>query len=57
MVETLQEATTTSEILDAKDMFGKFTLDAIATSSFGIESNSYKDPNNIFRRNALELVR
>merc|ERR1719270_1901898 len=38
-------------------MFGKFTLDAIATSGFGIECNSFKEPDNIFRLNAIELVR
>ena len=57
LVEILEEATATSEILDAKEIFGKFTLDAIATSGFGIESNSFKHPGNIFRKNAIELVR
>merc|ERR1719244_2030389 len=45
------------EILDAKDVFGKFTLDAIATSGFGIESNSFKNPDSAFRRTALRMVR
>ena len=40
----LKTAAMTGEILEAKEMYGKFTFDSIATSGFGIESNSYKDP-------------
>eukprot|EP00092_Neocalanus_flemingeri_P034479 GFUD01037490.1.p1 GENE.GFUD01037490.1~~GFUD01037490.1.p1 ORF type:complete len:541 (-),score=159.18 GFUD01037490.1:552-2174(-) len=43
--------------IDAKDVFGKFALDGIATSGFGIESNSFKDPDNMFRRMVMELMR
>ena len=55
--EHLKTAAMTGEVLEAKEMFGKFTLDAIATSGFGIESNSFKDPENIFRINAMKIVR
>ena len=47
----------TGEIIDAKDTYGKFALDAIATSGFGIESNSFKDPDSVFRINALKVTR
>ena len=57
MTEVLEEASRTGEVLEAKEMYGKFTLDSIATSGFGIESNSYKDPENSFRINAMKLVR
>ena len=57
IAEHLKTAALTGEILEAKDMFGKFTLDSIATSGFGIESNSFKDPENIFRVNAMKIVR
>jgi len=57
MEELLRTAALTGEVLEGKQMYGKFTLDAIATSGFGIESNSYKDPDNIFRINAMKLVR
>ena len=43
--------------IDAKDTFGKFALDGIATSGFGIESNSFKDPDSMFRRMVLDLMR
>ena len=55
--EHLQTAAMTGEVLEAREMFGKFTLDSIATSGFGIESNSFKDPENIFRINAMKIVR
>ena len=57
MREYLKTAALSGEILEAKEMYGKFTLDSIATSGFGIESNSYKDPDNIFRINAMKLTR
>ena len=47
----------TRELLEAKDVFSKLTLDAIATSGFGIESNSFKDPNNAIRLNVNRLLR
>merc|ERR1711953_398411 len=55
--EHLKTAAMTGEVLEAREMFGKFTLDSIATSGFGIESNSFKDPENIFRINAMKVVR
>ena len=57
MDELFARVVETKEILDAKDVYGKFTLDAIATSGFGIESNSFKDPDSVFRRTALRMVR
>ena len=55
--EMLGEAARVGDVLDAKELFGKFALDAIASSSFGIESNSFKDPDSLFRINALKLTR
>ena len=57
MTHMLAEAARSGEVLEAKEMFGKFTLDAIATSGFGIESNSFQDPDNAFRINAMKLTR
>ena len=55
--EMLAEAAVSGEVLEGKDVFGKFALDAIATAGFGIESNSYKDPENLFRVTALRMTR
>ena len=57
MGEMLAESARIGETLDAKQMFGKFALDAIATSGFGIETNSFKDPENVFRVNVMKLTR
>jgi len=43
-------------VVEVKSMGGLFTLDAIATTGFGIEVNSFLDPNNRFRDNALTLI-
>ena len=53
----LSETASAGDILEAKEMYGKFALDSIATSGFGLELDSYKDPENVFRTNTLKLVR
>ena len=57
MSKFLEVSASSGDVLEAKEMFGKFALDSIATSGFGIESDSFKDPENIFRVNAMKLVR
>jgi len=42
--------------VDMKEAGGKMTLDSIATAGFGIETNSFDDPENRFRFEALTLV-
>ena len=39
------------------DLFGKFALDGIATAGFGIETNSFKEPNNVFLLQVMEMMR
>lgn len=53
----LEEAATIGEPIDTKSVFGKFALDAIATSGFGIDHNSYKNPDSNFRKTALRMIR
>merc|ERR1711970_1334324 len=55
--EVFEAAAKSGKVLEAKSLFGKFTLDAIATSGFGIESNSFKEPDSVFRTTALKLTR
>ena len=57
MSKYLDISAQSGDVLEAKEMFGKFALDSIATSGFGIESDSFVDPENIFRINAMKLVR
>merc|ERR1712215_485517 len=55
--DAFRKAAETGEFMEAKEIYGKFALDAIATSGFGIESNSFKEPDSIFRKTALRMVR
>ena len=41
---------------ETRELTSTFAMDAIASSGFGIEQNSFKDPDNIFRKMALTLV-
>ena len=41
----------------SKDTFFKFALDSIATSAFGIEIDTFKDPNNVFCKMVKEVQR
>ncbi len=40
----------TDEEFSAKEILTSFTLDCIASCGFGVEANSFKDPNGVFRR-------
>ena len=42
--------------LDGRDLFGKFTMDALASGGYGLETDSFADPDNVFRRMALTLA-
>ena len=46
-----------NEEIDAKEIFSMFSLDAIATSAFGIEIDTFKDPDNVFAKMVKELQR
>ena len=54
--EHLDEVADEGADVDMKVVGGKMALDAISTAGFGIESNSFKDPENTFRVQALTLV-
>ena len=46
MIQHLEEVTPTDPVLDVKNIFQALTLDVIAKCAFGIESNSFKNPDN-----------
>ena len=46
-----------NEEIDAKETFAKFALDAIATSAFGIDLDTFKEPDNVFAKMVKELQR
>ncbi|XP_037094480.1 cytochrome P450 3A9-like [Pollicipes pollicipes] len=41
--------------VEMKDAFGRFTMDNIASCAFGVNCNSFVDPNSIFATNAAKL--
>lgn len=46
----------TSNEIEFKELASKFTVDNIATCAFGIEVNSFEDPNNSFQEIAKEIT-
>ncbi|VEN50092.1 unnamed protein product [Callosobruchus maculatus] len=47
--DVLVEIEKSKEPMDAKDVLSRFTTDVIGNVGFGIECNSLKDPNSLFR--------
>jgi len=41
--------------IDVKDSFGRFTMDNIASCAFGVNCNSFVDPDSEFAKNAAKL--
>ena len=50
MVFYLENLAEKNEAIDSKTVMSHFTVDAIATCGFGIETNSFADPNSTFRK-------
>ena len=46
MIDHLEEVTAKDPVVDVKSIFTALTLDVIAKCAFGIESNSFKNPDN-----------
>lgn len=57
LVEKLKEQNTKLLKIDIMDTTTRFTNDVIATSAFGIEVNSIKDPKNDFFMAGREIIR
>lgn len=49
LVETIGDLVDSEKIINGKDVFARFTTDIIASAAFGLESNSLKNPDSIFR--------
>ena len=56
MDEYFENLAEKQEIFEVKDLAAMFAVDAFASAGFGIEQNSFKDPQNYLRRMAMTLV-
>lgn len=56
MEQYLDELTTHSTEVEVKDLLARFTTDVIGTCAFGIDCNSFKDPNADFRKMGKRAV-
>jgi len=56
LVKHLSQVCERGEVLDMKNLGGLLTLDSIATAGFGLDINSFDDPENRFRIMALQLT-
>lgn len=54
---TCKNFSETGEDVDINRLFGCFTMDVIATTAFGVEVDSQKNPDNPFVKNATYLAR
>ena len=56
MNEYLENLEKNQEMFEVRDVAAMYTLDSFASAGFGIEQNSFKDPNNHFRTMAMTMV-
>ena len=57
MEKYVSESSDKNEEIIAKEMFSRFSLDAIATSAFGIEIDTFAEPDNVFKKMIDEIQR
>merc|ERR1711892_1171465 len=57
LTNELGEKAKSKEEFELKDVFGKFSLDALASSAFGVDAESFTNPNSKFVEHAKESFR
>lgn len=55
LAEEMDLKATQGEDFELKEVFGKFSLDSLASCAFGVDIGSFKDPNAMFVRNAARI--
>ena len=55
LVEELENKCQQGEEFELKDVFGKFSLDALASSAFGVDGESFKNKNSKFVKSAARI--
>ena len=56
MEEFLADLETKGTEFEVKDVTSKFNLDAFASAGFGLEQNTFKDPDNVFFKMAMTII-
>ena len=57
MEKYVSECADKNEEMVCKETFTRFSLDAIATSAFGIEVDTFAEPNSVFKKMINEILR
>nr|WCC58079.1 cytochrome P450 [Pharsalia antennata] len=55
MAEYLEQQANQKEAVDFKSVAGNFSTDVIGSCAFGLDCNSFKDPDSVFRRNGTRV--
>ncbi len=56
LIEFLAEKAESGEDFGGKETLTSYTLDCLATCGFGVEANSFKEPNGVFRRTVMQAT-
>ena len=54
--DLLKEPARKGEVVEMKEISARFTTDIISLCAFGIQTNSLKNPDAIFRKNGKENI-
>merc|ERR1711970_744858 len=55
--EEMEQKAKEGEDFELKDVFGKFSLDALASSAFGVDGQSFKNKDSVFVKNAATIFK
>jgi len=55
--EEMEQKANAGEEFELKDVFGKFSLDALASSAFGVDGQSFKNKDSVFVKNAAAIFK
>ena len=56
LIEFLAEKVESGEDFGGKETLTSYTLDCLATCGFGVEANSFKEPNGVFLRTVMQAT-
>ena len=57
LCEEMEKKVREGEEFELRDVFGKFSLDALASSAFGVDGESFKNKDSLFVKNAANFFK